>query len=76
MTDSVVPQQKGFLLGHSSDRFHAAPSLIQLPVLIALITLGNVYAYGLDNNKEISLITDTWFKITATVRCNCDVAFG
>lgn len=55
MTGSVAPQQKGFLLGHSSDRFHEAPSLLQLSVLFALITLGN--AYGLDN-KEISLIGD------------------
>ena len=59
MIDSVVPQQKGFLLGHSSDRFHAAPSLIQPSVLFALITLGNVYAYGLDNNKEIFLVANT-----------------
>lgn len=56
MIGSVAPQQKGFLLGHSSDRFHEAPSLLQLSVLFALITLGN--AYGLDNNKEIFLITD------------------
>lgn len=54
MSGSVAPQQKGFLLGHSSDRIHEAPSLLQLSLLFALIMLGN--AYGLDNNKEISLI--------------------
>lgn len=57
MIGSVAPQQKSFLLGHSSDRFHEAPSLLQLSVLFALTTMGN--AYGLDNNKEISVITDS-----------------
>lgn len=59
MIDSDVPQQKGFLLGHSSDRFCAAPSLIQSSALFAPLMVGNVYAYGLDNNKEISLTADT-----------------
>lgn len=55
MIDSGAPQQKGFLLGHSSPRFHSAPSLLclQLSALFALMTLGNVCAYSLDNNKEI-----------------------
>lgn len=52
---SVAPQQKGFLLDHSSDRFHETPSLLQFSVLFALIKLWN--AYGLEN-KEISLIAD------------------
>lgn len=56
MIGSGAPQQKGFLLGHSSPRCHAAPSLIQPSALFALIMLGNVCAYSLDNNKEMQLL--------------------